>query len=361
MKSIDRAGLAEDKTFLLRVDLNAPLGDAENIRFHRAARTISYLQKSGTKVLVLAHYGRPLSQNRSYSLLPYAGLLSKLCLESVVFIESLDLSDAREILMRGSGGVFLLENLRFFEGEDANDDGFAEELASLGDIYVNDAFSVSHRKHASIVAITKYLPKFAGPNLLKEVEMLGNVFKQERRPLTLVIGGAKVGDKLHFLENIVLKADNILLGGGAANTFLAAEEGEIGESISDLSVLPHIKPFLEDKRFVKPSDYVWEGNRILDIGKKTQLEYAEIIKNSGTVIWSGPMGNIEKRKFQSGSEAVARAIAESGSYSIVGGGDTTSLVTSLGLSDQVSFLSTGGSAMLQFLELGTLPGIEALE
>lgn len=355
----------EEKICLLRVDLNVePGAPLDSYRLEAVLPTIRLLLKSGIKVVVLSHRGRPHSIDKKLSLKPFAPVLSKKIKKSVIFINNFNFGKIKKQIENSRQQVFLLENLRFLPGEEKNDAKLAKKLASLGDFYVNDAFAVSHRQDASVVAITKYLPSSAGLLLEREIEHLSRVMKNLRHPVALIIGGAKISDKIGVIKHFWNKADYLLLGGGPANTFFAAQGLPVGDSLVDrtsdvLNDVHNIK-----SKIVLPSDVKIKNKQILDIGERTIGEYSKIIKKSRTVIWNGPMGLFEKRGFEKGTLGMWKAIlANKRAQIVVGGGETLAslslLKTHYSLPKNV-FLSTGGGAMLAYLAGKKLPGIESL-
>jgi 3-phosphoglycerate kinase len=279
-----------------------------------------------------------------------------------------------------AGDIVMLENLRFYSGEEKNTSEFAKQLAQLGDIYVNEAFAVSHRKHASIVGINKYLPSVAGLIFKKEIEELNKILKKTKHHLVSVIGGAKIETKIKVIEKFLKKADRVLIGGALPNTIFAAKGIEVGKSFIEKDMFKIVKKLdLENSRLRLPSDFVtWsqmdsekakirgvnaikENESVFDIGPKTIGLFLESIEKAKMVIWNGPLGKIEQKPFDRGSEIIAKAIAKSKAYSIVGGGDTVAFIQRLGLEKKINHISTGGGAMLEYLANETLPGIEALK
>lgn len=408
----------QNKICLLRVDLNiqdAELREKKNWhpRILAVLPTIEFLIKNGAKVAILSHRGRPAPLRRGisksefliskqFSLKPFAKILSHLLKKPVCFIDfdflslrgvpqsgttkqSFEIASPRyggarndiiasarndtEGQFRNStvGSIFLLENLRFFSEEEKNNKKFAKQLASLGDIYINDAFAVSHRANASLAAITKFLPSYAGLLLEKEIKNLDKAMKNSKKPLVVILGGAKISDKIGLIKNFLKKADYFLIGGGMANTFLAAQGLPVGDSLYSADMRGQIRGLTRTKEFkqkvILPIDTVIYKRKILDIGPKTIEKYSEIIENAGTIIWNGPMGYIEDKKFRKGSEAIAKAIIKNKSFSVIGGGETISLFALYPKPYTLNphlFLSTGGGAMLEYLAGKKLPGLKAL-
>ena len=355
------------KTCLLRIDLNAKPGrEKKFLRVEAVIPTIKILLKNGVRVVILSHRGRPETVNRksqianrkNLSLRPFIPILGKKLNQKVGFLTNFNVP--------ANGSVFLLENLRFWKEEEKNDADFARRLAKLGDFYVNDAFAVSHRKDASVVAITKYLPSYAGLRLEKEIKTLGGILKYTTRPFVVVIGGAKVGDKLGIISYLWKRADYFLLGSGPAATFFAAKGLPIGDSLLDKNSIPKIKKFLNSKKIILPLDVKIRDKRILDIGDDTARKYCALIKKSRTVIWNGPVGSFEDKEFSEGTKAVWGAVfANHRAQIVVGGGETLASLSlirnSMSLIPKNVFLSTGGGAMLEYLSGKKLPGIEALK
>ncbi len=258
----------------------------------------------------------------------------------------------------------MLENLRFFPGEEKNSRGLAKNLASLGDIYINDDFASSHRKHASLVAITEFLPCFAGPSLMREINALGKVLKKTKKPFVVIVGGIKILDKLQIIQNFIRRANFVLTGGGVANTFLKAKNIDIGNSLFEKLMVKKagslINSSLGRKKIILPLDFKKEKNRNLDIGPKTIKKYAEIIKEARTIIWAGPMGYIEDKRFIKGTKTIIKEIIKSRAFSIIGGGETTSVMPKIKNQKSKVFISAGGGAMLEYLAGKKMPAIEAL-
>ncbi|MEK9168343.1 MAG: phosphoglycerate kinase [Patescibacteria group bacterium] len=365
----------QNKICLLRVDLNIQNADLRgqtrgttrkqnwHLRILAVLPTIEFLIGNGAKVVILSHRGRPQKvssikyQVSSYTLKPFAKILSSLFKKPVHFIEGTTFH-----AWNVEGDIFLLENLRFLKDEEENSGKLAKQLASLGDIYINDAFAVSHRKNASVAAITKFLPSYAGLLLEKEIKNLDKAMKSPKKPLIVILGGAKISDKIGMVKNFLNRADYFLVGGGMANTFLAAQGLPVGDSLYDKNA--DLRGLIRGltRKIVLPVDVVIYKRQILDIGPKTIEKYLKIIENAETIIWNGPMGYIEDKKFRKGSEAIAKAIIKSKAFSVIGGGETASIFQNSKLKTQNSklFLSTGGGAMLEYLAGKKLPGIEAL-
>jgi phosphoglycerate kinase len=342
--------------------------------------TIKFLINKGAKVVLLSHRGRPNKtksyklKTKNYSLKPFAKILSKLLKRPVRLMDfkgGFNTSKIRNTITRDS--IILLENLRFFPGEGKNDKKFARQLASLGDFYVNDAFSVSHRKNASVVAIAEFLPSYAGLLLEAELKNLSAVMKKPKHPLVVILGGAKISDKIGVIRNLFKKTDWFLIGGGVANTFFASQKLPINGSLYEKDMISLARRLLRvgKSKIILPFDSAVKNGIILDIGPMTIREYAKIIKGAKTIIWNGPMGYIENPEFIKGSKGVAKAVLSSRAFSVIGGGETTSLLLSVRYpacakasagrqSSSKAFVSTGGGAMLEYLAGKKLPGVNAL-
>lgn len=380
----------EGKRVLVRVDFNVPLSDGtigDDTRITAAVPTIQNLLDRGAAVILMSHLGRPKGKvDERYSLKPVAEHLQTILGTSVAFATDVVGESARQLTEDlKPGEVLLLENLRFEPGEEANDAGFAATLASFGDVYVNDAFGAAHRAHASTAAIAEKLPSAAGLLMAGEVEALGHVLHSAQAPLVVILGGAKVSDKIGVIESFLSKADAILIGGGMANTFLAAQGIKIGRSLVeedridlarslldkaanggvklllpvDVTVAPAIDQ--PDQAETIPVEGDVGDRMILDIGPQTVRLFDTWISRARTIVWNGPMGVFEKPPFDSGTRDVAAAVAASEGYSVVGGGDSIAALEQLDLVKHIDHASTGGGASLEFLEGKSLPGIAALE
>ena len=385
VEDLDVAG----KKVLVRCDFNVPLSDGKitsDKRIVASLPTIKYLIKNGAKVILCSLLGRPKGEFKpEFSLAPVAARLSELLGQEVKMAKDVVGESAQSLAASlKDGEVMLLENVRFHKEETKNDPEFSKKLASLADLYVNDAFGSAHRAHSSTTGVADYLPSACGYLIQKEIEFMGNALANPKRPLVAILGGAKVSDKIGVITNLLDKCDTIIIGGGMAYTFMKALGYEIGTSLLEADRVDDAKAMMETAKakgvkFIIPvdnkvgkeydpnteamvisSDNIPEGWMGLDIGPKTQALFADAIKGSGTVIWNGPMGVSEWENFAAGTIAVAKAVAESGAISIIGGGDSAAAVQKLGFADKMSHISTGGGASLEFLEGKELPGIAAL-
>jgi phosphoglycerate kinase len=375
------------KRVLMRADFNVPLdGDTitDDTRIQAALPTIQYILDQGAALVLMSHLGRPKGQVKpELSLKPVAERLDEL-LDQPVAMAPATVGDEVEALAEdlAPGEVLLLENTRFSPGEKANDDDFAQQLAELGEVFVNDAFGTAHRAHASTVGVTAYLPAVSGFLIEKEIKFLGKATGDPESPYVVILGGAKISDKIGVIENLLDKADHILIGGGMANTFFKAQGLEMGDSLVEDDVLDTAKALMDkagDKLVlpvdavvadafandanhkVVPVDDVAPGWRILDIGPETIAQFQQILKSAATVAWNGPMGVFEMDNFAQGTFAIAKTLADIDAVTIVGGGDSASAIKEAGVTDEVSHVSTGGGASLTYLEGATLPGIAALD
>lgn len=365
------------KVCLVRVDLNIEeLSPCESLRFVRAMPTLLHLISSGARVVVLSHRGRPAPSvdfkkpsrprvKKNETLKSFVDCLARSIGARVFFDNSFNLlkisARARSL---APGSVLLLENIRFFKGEEVCDREFFHALAKTGDLFINDAFSVSHRAHASVSGVAKLLPSYAGLALQEEIKALAPFLKKLPSPSVLVLGGAKMGDKLDVLRAFFSRINTVLTGGGVANTFFVARCIPVGDSLYDVGAIKGIKDFLNAPNVLIPQDVVVHKKKILDIGDITISSYKEHIKKARTIIWSGPLGQFEQARFSRGTASLWRAvIANTRARVVVGGGDTLSSVALLGKNHRIPrsvFLSTGGGAMLEYLSGKHLPGISAL-
>jgi phosphoglycerate kinase len=380
----------EGRRVFIRVDFNVPLtpakGVADDSRIRASVPTIKHAIERGARVVLASHLGRPKGVTPGLSLEPVGARLAELLGKEVLLTDEAVGDGARKVVSDlRDGDVALLENLRFFAGEEANDDGFARQLSSYADVYVNDAFGTAHRAHASTAGMIKYVQeKGAGFLMQKEVEFLGRLLGDVERPYLAVVGGAKVSDKIAVLENLLGRVDAFLIGGAMANTFLKAKGGDVGKSRVEEDKLALARAFLAKAELRKvevllPSDAVaaasldaTEGQAVradkvpaelmaLDIGPQAAAGFADRIARARTVFWNGPMGVFEKKPFAAGTLAVAKAVAACKGLTVVGGGDSVAAVNEMGVAGQIKHISTGGGASLEFIEGKTLPGIAALE
>ncbi len=367
MRSIKQLKNLKGKTALVRVDFNIASAE-DSLRLVKSLPTIKYLKKQGAKVVLISHRGQPKGKVvPDLSLKSIAGTLKKY-IRPVVFLPDYKTAD-KKIEAARAGTIFLLENIRFYKGEEQLDKGLARKLAKLGDFYVNDAFSVSHRRGASLTLLPKLLPAYAGFLLQEEIEQLSSVMKKPRQPLVVILAGGKASDKFSVIENLYPKVDQFLIAGVLANTFFKSQGMAVDASVIDEKLLGLVQKYFFDKKITLPMDWLSEaspstrsgqGGKIVDIGPMTRKYYSEIIEGAGTIIWSGPLGIFEEPRFRQGSAAIARAVADSKAFTVVGGGETTQLILMLGLEKEIDFLSTGGGAMLAFLAGKRLPALDAL-
>lgn len=389
VKDIDLKG----KKVLMRADFNVPLNAdlqiTDDTRIQAALPTIKYILDQGASLILMSHLGRPKNEpNPKFSLAPVAKRLSEVLGLDVIFNDDGEVvgqvtKDAAAALKPGQ--VLLLQNTRFRPEEKKNDDAFSKELASLGDVFVDDAFGSCHRAHASTAGVTKYLPAVSGFLIQKELDFIGGALEDPKRPFVAILGGAKVSDKIGVITNLLEKVDTLIIGGGMAYTFLKAEGYEIGKSLLEEDKIDLAKELIvkaKDKgvKFLLPTDVVIApefkadspatnvaidaipaDQMGLDVGVATQAAFADAIKDAKTVIWNGPMGVFEFPEFAKGTIAVAKAMAESDAITIIGGGDSAAAVKQLGFADKMSHISTGGGASLEFMEGKVLPGIDVLQ
>ncbi|MEK7018889.1 MULTISPECIES: phosphoglycerate kinase [Bacillus] len=388
-KSIRDVDLKGKRVFC-RVDFNVPMKEGkitDETRIRAALPTIQYLVEQGAKVILASHLGRPKGQAvEELRLTPVAARLGELLGKDVKKADEAFGPVAQEMVAAmNEGDVVVLENVRFYAGEEKNDAELAKEFAALADIFVNDAFGAAHRAHASTAGIADYLPAVSGLLMEKELDVLGKALSNPERPFTAIIGGAKVKDKIGVIRHLLDKVDNLIIGGGLAYTFVKALGHEIGQSLCENDKTELAKEFMQLAKekgvnFYMPVDVViteefsetattqivgidsipstWEG---VDIGPKTREIYADVIKNSKLVVWNGPMGVFEMTPFAEGTKAVGQALADAeGTYSVIGGGDSAAAVEKFGMADKMSHISTGGGASLEFMEGKELPGVVCL-
>lgn len=380
------------KRVLARCDFNVPLKDGEitnDKRIVAALPTIKYLRDHGAKIILCSHLGRPKGEYKpEFSLAPVAAKLSEYLGQEVKLAEDPEVVGASAKAMAAElkdGDVMLLENVRYRKEETKNEEVFSKELASLADIFVNDAFGTAHRAHCSTTGVAAYLPAVCGFLIQKEIKFMGGALADPKRPLVAILGGAKVSDKIGVISNLLDKCDTIIIGGGMAYTFMKYLGHSVGTSLLEEDWIEKAGQMMTDAKekgvkFLIPvdnkvgkeydenteskivnSDEIPDGWMGLDIGPESQKLFTDAIKGAGTVIWNGPMGVSEWKNFEDGTVAVAKAVADSGAISIIGGGDSAAAVTKLGFADKMSHISTGGGASLEFLEGKELPGIAALQ
>ena len=394
-KSIKDLGDVKGKRALVRVDVNVPLDENKNVtddtRIQAIVPTVNFLKEKGAKIILMAHLGRPKGErNMEFSLEPVAKYMSKVFGEEIMFIPSVE--EASEYVAKlKNGQIALLENIRFYKAEEAKDDDmtFAQELAKLGDFYVNDAFGAAHRNHTSTAKLAKILkPAVSGLLMEKELRCLSQALDNPTRPFTAVVGGAKVSSKIGVLENLLDKVDNMIIGGGMAYTFVKANGGKIGNSICEddqLDVARAIEKKAQEKgvklvmatdvlvtddfsgngtnKFVKINE-IPDGFEGVDAGLESRIAFAEVLKNSKTILMNGPVGAFENPKFAEGTKAVLEAIVEAtknGATSVIGGGDSVSAAKKFCKAEDFTHVSTGGGASLEFIEGKILPGVAALD
>ncbi|MGM9657467.1 MAG: phosphoglycerate kinase [Eubacteriales bacterium] len=391
-KSVEDINVSGKKV-LVRCDFNVPLKDGvitDDSRIRGALPTIKYLLANGAAVILCSHLGRPKGEfNMKYSLAPVAAKLSEYLGIPVTLAKDVIGEDAQaKAAALKSGECMLLENVRFHAEEEKNDAEFAKKLASLADIYVNDAFGTAHRAHASTAGVADYLPAVCGYLIQKEITVMGKALADPDRPFVAILGGAKVSDKLNVINNLLTKVDTLIIGGGMAYTFLAAKGYTVGKSLLDESKIDYCREMLakaeekgvklllpvdtvcaksfpdpidaEIETVVVPADAIPDDMEGLDIGPKTRELFADAAASAKTVVWNGPMGVFENPVLAAGTKAVAQALADSGAITIVGGGDSAAACQSMGFGDRITHISTGGGASLEFLEGLELPGIACL-
>ena len=379
----------QGKKVLVRCDFNVPLDKDGNItdenRIVGAMPTIKYLADNGAKVILCSHMGKPKGEPKpEFSLAPVAKRLSEKLGKEVVFAADANVvgeNAKKAVAEMKDGDIVLLENTRYRAEETKNIETFSKELASLAEIFVNDAFGTAHRAHCSTVGVTEYLPAVCGYLIQKEIEFLGNAVNNPVRPLVAILGGSKVSSKISVIENLLDKVDKLIIGGGMAYTFMAAKGQEVGDSLLEKDYIDYAKEMMAKAgdKLLLPIDTVvakdfandaeskvvpeggiqagWQG---LDIGPKTIELFSDAVKNAKTVVWNGPMGVFEMENFAKGTNAIAQVLSEIDATTVIGGGDSVAAVNQAGLGDKMSHISTGGGASLEFLEGKDLPGIVAL-
>ncbi len=379
------------KKVLVRVDYNVPLDDSlnvtDNTRIKLSLPTLKYLIKNEAKIILMSHLGRPRGKvEEKFRLTPAARELEKLLNKNVKKFDEIFSPEIKEYIDNEMDytDIVMLENLRFNPGEKLNDKDLARSLASLADIYVNDAFGAAHRSHASVVGVTQFLPAVAGFLMKREIEILVSLLESPTRPFVAILGGSKISDKLVVIKNLLEKVDTLILGGGMSYTFLKAEGYEIGESICEDDRISYAKDMLElakknNVNFILPVDITvarefdrnadkkivtidsipvgWQG---LDIGEKSIGLFEKEIAGAGTIFWNGPVGVFEWERFEEGTKNIARTISDSGAVTVAGGGDTVAAIKKYNLSDKFSHISSGGGASMELLEGKVLPGVASL-
>lgn len=375
------------KRVLVRVDYNVPIKEGkvgDDTRIRAAMPTLNYLLEHGAAVILCSHLGRPKGgPDPKYSLKPVAEYLSQLSGKPVAFAEDC-VGPAAEAAAKAlkPGSILLLENTRFHPEEEKNDLELAKKMAALADVYVNDAFGSAHRAHSSTEGVARFLPAVAGFLMEEEIKYLGQAIANPKKPFVAILGGAKISDKIGVIRNLLTKADQVLIGGGMANTFFKAQGYPVADSLVEDEALETARELLQlggtrlrlpvdmvvaDKFEAEaasktmPTGPVPDGWRIMDVGPQTVAAYSKTVANAGTVVWNGPMGVFEFPKFAQGTFGVAKAVAVSKAISIIGGGDSVAAVTAAGLADQITHISTGGGASLEMLEGLVLPGLAALQ
>ena len=393
MKSVESiAKNLKNKKIILRLDLNVPLNNqivTDSNRIDKIIPTLEFLINNNAKILILSHVGRPKGKIiKELSMEPICKYLNEKLNQNIHFIKT-DINNLKkqDLFDGRNGSILMLENLRFYDGEEKNNEEFAKTLASFGDLYVNDAFSCSHREHASVSKITKYVPSYAGIQLMSEITALKKITNNIIRPITCIIGGSKISTKINVIKNLITKFDNLIFVGGMANNILKNRNYQIGKSIFEVNCEDIVENIFtlskkENCNLIYPVDVsvskeingnvsvkkvneILKDDLILDIGPETVKILSKTIEESKTVLWNGPAGYFENKNFQYGSLEIAKKIAERNKkneiYSVVGGGDTVAALNKFGLTKYFNFVSTAGGAFLEFLEGKKLPGIKALE
>ncbi|MEG2182217.1 MAG: phosphoglycerate kinase [Oscillospiraceae bacterium] len=378
------------KRVLVRCDFNVPLKDGvitDDKRIRESLRTIKYLCDHGARVILCSHLGRPKGEVKmEFSLEPVAKRISELMEKPVIMAADVIGEDAKaKAAALKDGEIMLIENVRFFKEEEKNDPDFAKALSTLAELYVNDAFGTSHRAHASTAGVADYLPSACGFLIQKEIDIMGKALNNPKRPFVAILGGAKVSDKIGVINNLIEKVDTLIVGGGMAYTFLVALGNTVGNSLLEADKVELARQMMKkaqekgvdfllpvdnvigrefnadtESKIVK-SDDIEDGWMGLDIGPATIKLFCKAVEDAGTVVWNGPMGVFEMDRFAVGTKAIAKAVADSGAISIIGGGDSAAAVEKLGYADKMTHISTGGGASLEFLEGLELPGIAAID
>ncbi len=377
----------KNKKVILRTDYNVPIKNGrilDNTRIKASLKTIKLLLKNNNSIIIISHLGRPKTKEKKYSLKPIALELTKLLKKEILFSKNINEKTIKTAQKLQKKQILMLENIRYYEEETKNDKGFSKKLSQLGEVYINDAFSASHRNHASITGIPKYLPSYYGLLFEKELEELKKIIKP-KKPFTAIIGGAKISTKMGLIKKLAEKANNVIIGGAMIFTLLKAKNIEVGKSLIERDKIKTAKTILKYKNIILPEDIVVaktvsENAKIknkkiteigkeeigLDIGEKTIKKIEKIIKKSKTILWNGPLGLAELEKFSKGTKKVARIIAEEtkkhNKTSIIGGGDTINIINKMRINKKnFTYISMSGGAMLEYIEKETLPGIKAIE
>ena len=389
MKSIENIENIENKRVILRLDLNVPIKNGkitDSNRIDKVMPTLEFLLKKKAKIIIISHVGRPKGKIVKELSLELVSLYikSKIKKEVSLLKENIFNLNKEDIFKSSKNEVILLENIRFYPEEEANDDKFSKKLASLGELYVNDAFSCSHRDHASVSKITNYIPSYSGIQIKAEVNALNKITSEIKKPITCIIGGSKISSKINIIKNLIPKFNSIIIVGAMANNILKYKGLKIGNSVYEKNIDYIIQEIftyaeknkckiyfpkdvkigkkLNDKSFEKDLKDIKDDDMILDVGPKTLVEIKRIIDDSSTILWNAPLGYFENENFSLGSSEVAKYIASRGNkiFSVVGGGDTVAVINSLNMKDKFNFVSTAGGAFLEYLEGKVLPGIKAL-
>jgi len=389
MKSIENIENIKNKRVILRLDLNVPIKNGkitDSNRIDKVMPTLEFLLKKKAKIIIISHVGRPKGKVVKELSLELVSLYikSKIKKEVSLLKENIFNLNKDDIFKNSNDELVLLENIRFYPEEEANDDKFSKKLASLGEIYVNDAFSCSHRDHASVSKITKYIPSYSGIQINAEVNALNKITSEIKKPITCIIGGSKISSKINIIKNLIPKFNSIIVVGAMANNILKYKGLKIGNSVYEKNIDYIIQEIftyaeknkckiyfpkdvkigkkLNDKSFEKDFKDIEDDDMILDVGSKTLVEIKRIIEDSSTILWNGPLGYFENENFSLGSSEVAKYIVNKGDkiFSVIGGGDTVAVINSLNLGNKFNFVSTAGGAFLEFLEGKVLPGIKAL-